>query len=46
LTLDHTAVNIDSDGFDLALSQQLFEDLEINFPQHLRYFGAEVPQKS
>ena len=30
-----TAVNIDSDGFELAPSQELSEEFEIDFSQHL-----------
>jgi hypothetical protein len=28
----HTAVNIDGDGFELALSQELSKEFEIDFP--------------
>jgi hypothetical protein len=31
----HTAVNIDGDGFGLALSQELSEEFEIDFSQQL-----------
>jgi hypothetical protein len=41
----HTTVNIDGDGFELALSQELSEEFEINFPQHLGRFVAEVSKK-
>jgi hypothetical protein len=41
----HTAVNIDGDGFELALSQELSEDLEVDFSQHLGRFVTEVSQK-
>src|SRR5450759_1045075 len=44
--IDHTAVNIDGNGFELALSQQLSEDLEVDFSQNLCCFVSEVPQKS
>jgi len=39
------AVNIDGDGFELALSQELSEELEIDFSQHLGGLVAEVSQK-
>jgi hypothetical protein len=32
---DHPAVHIDGDGFELALSQGLSEEFEIDFSQHL-----------
>ena len=41
----HTAVNIDGDGFELALSQELSEEFEIDFSQHLGGLVAEVSQK-
>jgi hypothetical protein len=41
----HTAVNIDGDGFELALSQELSEEFEIDLSQHLGRFVAEVSQK-
>ena len=41
----HTAVNIDGDGFELALSQELSEEFEIDFPQHLGRFVTEVSQE-
>ena len=41
----HTAVNIDGDGFELALSQELSEEFEIDLSQHLGGLGAEVSQK-
>jgi hypothetical protein len=44
--VDHTAVDIDGNGFELALSQQLSEDLEVDFSEHLGCFVAEIPQKS
>jgi hypothetical protein len=43
--VDDTAVNIDGYRFELALSQQLSEDFEIDFPKHLGRFVAEVSQK-
>jgi hypothetical protein len=42
----HTAVNIDGDGFELALSQELSEEFEIDFSQHLGRFITEVSQES
>jgi hypothetical protein len=41
----HTAVNIDGDGFELALSQELSEEFEIDFSQHLGRFVTEVSQE-
>jgi hypothetical protein len=41
----HTAVNIDGDGFELALSQKLSEEFEIDFSQHLGGLVAEVSQE-
>jgi hypothetical protein len=41
----HTAVNIDGDGFELALSQEVSEEFEIDFSQHLGGLVAEVSQK-
>jgi hypothetical protein len=46
LDIDHTAVNIEGDGFELALSQELSEEFEIDFPQHLGRFVTEVSQES
>ena len=43
--IDYTAVNINSDDFELALSQQLFEDLEVDSSQFVGCFVTEVPQK-
>lgn len=43
--VDHTTVNIDGDGFELALSQQLSEDLKIDFSQHGGRFVTEVSQE-
>ena len=40
-----TAVNIDGDGFELALSQKLSEEFEIDFSQHLGGLVAEVSQE-
>jgi hypothetical protein len=45
LDIDHTAVDIEGDGFELTLSQQLFEEFEIDFPQHLGRFVAKVSQE-
>jgi hypothetical protein len=45
LDIDHTTVDIDGDGFELTLSQQLFEEFEIDFPEHLGRFVAEVSQE-
>ena len=45
LVIYHTAVNIDGDGFELALSQELSEEFEIDFSQHLGGLVAEVSQK-
>ncbi len=33
--IDHTAVDIDGDRFEFALSEELTEDLEVDFSQHL-----------
>ena len=41
----HTAINIDGDGFELALSQKLSEEVEIDFSQHLGGLVAEFSQK-
>jgi len=43
---DHPAIHIDADGFVLASSQKLCEDLAADFSEHLGYFVAEVPQES
>jgi hypothetical protein len=44
--IDHTAVHINGDGFELAPSQQLSEDFEMDFSQHLGGLVAEVSQES
>lgn len=44
--VDHTAVDINGDGFELALSQQLSEDLEVDFSQHVGCLVTEVSQKA
>jgi hypothetical protein len=44
--IDHTAVDIDGDRFEFALSKELSEDLEVDFSQNLGCFIAEVSQKS
>lgn len=44
--VDHTAVDINGDGVELALSQQLSKDLEVDLPQHVDCFLTEVSQKS
>jgi hypothetical protein len=44
--VNHTAVDINGDRFQLFLSQQLFENLEIDLLQHLGGFVTEIPQKS
>ena len=44
--INHTAVDINGDDFELALLQQLFEDLEFDFSQHAGCFVAKVSQKS
>ncbi len=41
----HPAVNIDGDGFELALSRVLSEEFEIDIPQHLDRFITEVFQE-
>jgi hypothetical protein len=41
----HTAVHIDGDGFELALSQELSEEFDIDLPQHLGRFVTEVSQE-
>lgn len=46
LDIDHTAVDINGDGFELALSQKLSKEFEIDFPQHLGRFVAKVSQES
>jgi len=43
--VDHAAVNINGNRFQFFLSQQLFEDLEVDFSQHVGCFAAEVSQK-
>jgi hypothetical protein len=45
LDIYRTAVNIEGDGFELTLSQELYEEFEIDFPQHLGRFVAEVSQE-
>jgi hypothetical protein len=44
--VDHAAVNINGDGFELAPPQKLSEDFEIDFSQHLGSLVAEVSQES
>jgi hypothetical protein len=44
--IDDTAVNIDGDGFELAPPQELSEDFEFDFSQHLGSLVAEVSQES
>ena len=39
-------IDINGDGFELALSQQLSEDLEVDFSQHVGCFVTEVSQKA
>ena len=41
----HTAVYIDGDGFERALSRELSEEFGIDFPQHLGCFLTEVSQE-
>ena len=44
--IDHAAVHINRDGFELASPQKLSEDLEVDLSQHLGCFVAEVSQES
>ena len=41
----HTAFNVDRNGFELAFSQELSEELETDLPQHLGRFVTEVSQE-
>ncbi len=40
--IDHTAVNIDGDGFELALSQELSEEFEIDSDVSIRSLSIWV----
>jgi hypothetical protein len=44
--VDHAAVNINGDGFELAPPQQLSEDIEMDFSQHLGSLVAKLSQES
>jgi len=44
--VDHAAIHIKGDGFEFALSQQLSEDLEVDFSQHVGGFVTGVSQKT
>jgi len=44
--VDHTVVDIDGNGFELARSEEFSEDLEVGISQHLGCFVTEVPQKA
>jgi hypothetical protein len=43
--VDHAAVNINGNGFELTPPQQLSENFEIDFSQHLGSLVAEIPQE-
>jgi hypothetical protein len=44
--IDHTAVNINGDGFELTPPQKLSENFEIDLSQHLGRLVAEILQES
>ena len=44
--IDPTAVDIDGNGFEFFLSEEVSEDLEFDFSEHLGCFVAEVSPKT
>ena len=46
LHVDHTAVNTDCNGFELALYDEFAKDLEVDFSQPVGGFIAEISQKA
>lgn len=44
LPVDHPAVDIDGNGIELTLSEELSENFEIDFSEHVGCFVADVPK--